>query len=77
MLANPAISAGLGGVVGLASGRTLVSVVKGVGAHNSLEAVVVSHAEGRGNLVLVVLMVGKHSAGATMASLVVVIVDES
>merc|ERR1719431_144262 len=75
---HPLPGIGEGGWLG--SGRSLVSVVKVVAGHHSLEAVVMTQEEGGSDLVLPVIVVrpaGRHHApGAPVASLVVVIVHK-
>jgi hypothetical protein len=72
---DPAISA-ISRRVRLGSGWSLVAVVKEVGGHDSLEAVLLGQHECNAELVVVVILIGQDAAGTSMASLVVVVVSE-
>lgn len=73
VLTDPSIAAiGTSG----SPGRSLVSVGEGVGRHDPLEGVVMSHVKPGGQLVFVGLLVGQNSSGTAMTSLVVMIVNK-
>ena len=63
-------------IAGLISRGTSIGVCEVVGAHDPLEGVVVREVEGRGQLVVVVVLVCEHVAAAAVVPLVVVVVDE-
>ena len=77
MFTDPAVAA-LPGRVGVRSRRTLISVLKLVRRHDSLESVLLGQHESNSELVVVAVLEGQNTVAvaASVASLVVVIVGE-
>jgi hypothetical protein len=76
VLADPSVAA-VARRVGLRSRWTLIGVVKEVRRHDSLEPIFLSQEEGHRHFVVVVALVGENAAvAATVAALVIVVVDK-